>query len=208
MSPDPYTSERTSDRPSDRFWLSVVASTALAVGFCVVIGRLAPHLMGIPDGKPRVQPRSLQKVLVIDANNAMVRVSELPQANGDAKAARRLVDKALKDLADAGAVVIDRRAVLAAPEGTVVDTGAFVDRIARSAPMVGKPVPKLDVKRAESHDAERPAVRLDMTPEELADLAKPPQNEEDLKKTLDALNQFADLLEQIQKAQQGAGAGK
>lgn len=65
---------------SDRFWLSIVASTALAVGACVVIGKLAPNLIGIPEAGSQADRLSIPKVLVIDANDAMVRLGEtLPE---------------------------------------------------------------------------------------------------------------------------------
>lgn len=93
------------------------------------------------------------------------------------------------------------------PEGVEIDTQVFVDRIIKTMPPMPEtalkpvPVPKLDIKKAGEHQSDRPAIKIDVTPEELADLAKPPQSEEDLQKTLNVLNQFADVLEQMQKAQ-------
>ena len=194
-------------KSSDRFWLSVVASTALAVGTCAVIGKFAPHILGIPLASQQTH-ESMPRVLVLDANDAMVRLGEqLPNGMNDTATLRKLVDNAMADLADAGAVIIDKRAVRAMPEGVEIDTQVFVDRIIKTMPLMPEtalkpvPVPKLDIKKAGEHQSDRPAIKIDVTPEELADLAKPPQSEEDLQKTLDVLNQFADVLEQMQKAQ-------
>lgn len=150
----------------------------------------------------------MPRVLVLDANDAMVRLGEqLPNGMNDTATLRKLVDNAMADLADAGAVIIDKRAVRAMPEGVEIDTQVFVDRIIKTMPPMPEtalkpiPVPKLDIKKAGEHQSDRPAIKIDVTPEELADLAKPPQSEEDLQKTLDVLNQFADVLEQMQKAQ-------
>lgn len=192
---------------SDRFWLSVIASTSLAVGSCAVIGKFAPHILGIPLDSQKT-PVPAPRVLVLDANDAMVRLGEqLPNGVNDTATIRRLVDDAMADLAEAGAVIIDKRAVRAAPEGVQIDTQVFVDRIVKTLPPMPEtalkpvPVPKLDVKKAGEHQSDRSAIKIDVTPEELADLAKPPQSEEDLQKTLDVLNQFADVLEQMQKVQ-------
>ena len=180
-------------KSSDRFWLSVVASTALAVGTCAVIGKFAPHILGIPLASQQTH-EPMPRVLVLDANDAMVRLGEqLPNGMNDTATLRKLVDNAM--------------AVRAMPEGVEIDTQVFVDRIIKTMPPMPEtalkpvPVPKLDIKKAGEHQSDRPAIKIDVTPEELADLAKPPQSEEDLQKTLDVLNQFADVLEQMQKAQ-------
>lgn len=198
---------------TDNFLLTTIASTAIAVGCCVLIGKLAPSLFSIPDQSETT------RIVVIDANDAVVRVSQTEQGAGDPTTSIKLVEKKMQELASAGYVVVDHRAVLAAPSGAYVNTQEFVDQIKQTAPVrqpknpkheatlakepthVQETVPALNAKPIAERSTDRPAIQFDMSPQELVDLTKPPQNEEDLKKLLQALESMNGVLEKIQAQQ-------
>ena len=62
-----------------------------------------------------------------------------------------------------------------------------------------KSVLKHEVKSVNDRDEKRPSVQLNMTPEELAELSKAPQSEEDLKRLLGALEEMQKVFEQIEQ---------
>lgn len=193
---------------TDHFWLTSVASAALAVGCCVLIGKFAPHWLGIPNPENFKQPDA-PKIMVIDANDALVRVSKTPQGANDPTISRHLVDQQMAEMAAMNIIVVDHRAVLAAPPGVRVNTQQFVDKILQSAPIPlvkrelleehAKSVLKHEVKSVNDRDEKRPSVQLNMTPEELAELSKAPQSEEDLKRLLGALEEMQKVFEQIEQ---------
>lgn len=196
---------------TENFLLTAVASAAIAVGCCVLIGKLAPSLFSI------TETSEATKVVVIDANDAVVRLSQTPQGAGEATTSVRLVERKMQELAANGFIVVDRRAVLAAPAGVYINTQEFVDQITQTAPtrQLKKPEPEkaepvitqkavapaLDAKPISDRDTNRPAIKFEVSPQELVDLSKPPQNEEDLKKLLNALESMNGVLEKMQAQQ-------
>ena len=178
---------------NDSFWTGVVASAALAVGAVVLLGKLAPDLL-----TGRATDRLSPSIVVVDPNALMLKVAALPQGANDPKTVKALLDQSFAELSEEGLIVLDKRAVLSAPKGVEIEEDIILQHIAETAPYPKLKVPALETKSVAERDASRPALKLDLTEEQLKSLAKKPQSEEDLKKTAEAINQIADLLEQMQ----------
>ena len=172
------------------FVAGMMSSTVLSVGVIVGIAHFFPSVLGID--KSNIPPIS-----VIDANAAVIQVSNLPEVRHNPAVSKALVDKALRDFASEGMVVLDRRAVLSVPNVIEVKPKALAQYVQSSTTAT-------DIENLESQYQQRKSQALNIKGFELSDADMKaivdPKTEADLQKTVDALNKFADLLEQMESA--------